>query len=203
MSFFNLDSPVMRFLTKVADLIILNILFLICCIPIVTIGAASTALYTVTMKSVRDEESYMIRSYFKAFKDNFKIGTFSWLIALALGIVLTLDFRILPALPETMAQVLRMFLIAVSLFYAIFMIYLFPYIARFENTLKGTLKNALILGIACLPYTLLLLLIHGAAIAATLFIDFRIVGFLWITIGFSGVAYACSYLLRRAFAKFE
>ena len=203
MSFFNLDSPVMRFLTKVADLIILNILFLICCIPIVTIGAASTALYTVTMKSVRDEESYVIRSYFKAFKDNFKIGTFSWLIALALGIVLTLDFRILPALPETMAQVLRMFLIAVSLFYAIFMIYLFPYIARFENTLKGTLKNALILGIACLPYTLLLLLIHGAAIVATLFIDFRIVGFLWITIGFSGVAYACSYLLRRAFAKFE
>lgn len=77
MSFFNLDSPVMRFLTKVADLIILNILFLICCIPIVTIGAASTALYTVTMKSVRDEESYVIRSYFKAFKDNFKIGTFS------------------------------------------------------------------------------------------------------------------------------
>lgn len=203
MSFFNLDSPIMRFLTKMADLIILNILFLICCIPIVTIGAASTALYTVTMKSVRNEESYVTRSYFNAFKDNFKISTLSWLIALALGIILTLDFRILPSLPNTMAQILRMFLIAISLFYAIFMIYLFPYIARFENTLKGTLKNALMLGIACLPYILLLLLLHGTAIAGTLFIDFRIVGFLWIIIGFSGIAYASSHLLRKSFAKFE
>lgn len=203
MNFFNLDSPFMRFLTKMADLIILNILYMICCIPIVTIGAASTALYTVSMKAVKNEESYIVRSFFKAFKDNFKIATLSWLIAFVLGVILALDFRILPALPTTIAQILRMFLIAISLFYAIFIIYLFPYIARFENTLMGTLKNALILGIACLPYTFLLFLIHGAAIAATLFIDFRIIGFLWLVIGFSGIAYASSFLLRKAFAKFE
>ena len=74
MNFFNLDSPFMRFLTKMADLIILNILYMICCIPIVTIGAASTALYTVSMKAVKNEESYIIRGYFKAFKENFKIS---------------------------------------------------------------------------------------------------------------------------------
>lgn len=203
MNFFNLDSPFMRFLTKMADLIILNILYMICCIPIVTIGAASTALYTVSMKAVKNEESYIIRGYFKAFKENFKISTLTWLVALAIGIILTLDFRILPALPATFAQILRVFLIAVSLFYAIFIIYLFPYIARFENTFIGTLKNALLIGIACLPYTFALLLIHGAVIAATLFIDFRIIGFLWLVIGFSGVAYASSFLLRKAFAKFE
>ena len=117
MNFFNLDSPFMRFLTKMADLIILNILYMICCIPIVTIGAASTALYTVSMKAVKNEESYIIRGYFKAFKENFKISTLTWLVALVIGIILTLDFRILPALPEAFAQILRVFLIAVSLLY--------------------------------------------------------------------------------------
>lgn len=203
MNLFNIDSPIMRFLTKLADLILLNILFLICCIPIVTIGASSAALYTVTLKAVNDEESYIVRSFFHAFKQNFKIGTLSWLIVLVFGIIFAVDFRILPVLPETMNKILRIFLLALFIFYGMFVIYLFPYIAQFENTLKDTLKNTVILSIAHLPYTLLLFMLHALAIAVTLFADFRIIGFLWITAGFSVVAYISSFLFHRIFSKFE
>ena len=73
--FFNMDSPVMNFLGRVADLVWLNILYIICCLPIFTIGAATSALYYVTMKMVADEEGYITKSFFKSFKDNFKQAT--------------------------------------------------------------------------------------------------------------------------------
>lgn len=78
-----------------ADLIILNLLFLLCCIPIVTIGPAITAMYYVTMKMVRNEEAYIARSFFKSFKENFKQGLGIWLIALVLIILEFMDFIIM------------------------------------------------------------------------------------------------------------
>lgn len=203
MGLFNLDSPLMQFLTKMADLFILNILYLICCIPIVTIGAATTALYTVALKAAKNEESYIVRSFFKAFKSNFKIGTLSWLIVFAIGLILWTDFQILPSMVEPLRQILQVLTLSVSLLYLVSVLYLFPYIARFENTLIGSFKNAFFLAVAHLPYTMLIAAITVLAIMATLYIDFRIIGFLWLIIGFSGLAYVNSIFFRKIFAKFE
>lgn len=203
MSFFNLDSPVMQFLSRLADLIILNILFIICCIPIVTIGAATTALYTVTLKAVKNEESYITSSFFKAFKSNFKIGTLTWLIVLTVGIVLWADFRILTIMTSPIRKILQVFLLVMLFLFLIIELYLFPYIARFENTVFGSLKNAFLLAVAHLPYTMLLAAITVLAVLSTLYIDFRIIGFLWLVIGFSGLAYINSFFFRKIFAKFE
>lgn len=203
MSFFNLDSPVMQFLSRLADLIILNILFIICCIPIVTIGAATTALYTVTLKAVKNEESYITSSFFKAFKSNFKIGTLTWLIVLTVGIVLWADFRILTIMTSPIREILQVFLLVMLFLFLIIELYLFPYIARFENTVFGSLKNAFLLAVAHLPYTMLLAAITVLAVLSTLYIDFRIIGFLWLVIGFSGLAYINSFFFRKIFAKFE
>ncbi len=203
MSFFNLDSPVMQFLSRLADLIILNILFIICCIPIVTIGAATTALYTVTLKAVKNEESYITSSFFKAFKSNFNIGTLTWLIVLTVGIVLWADFRILTIMTSPIRKILQVFLLVMLFLFLIIELYLFPYIARFENTVFGSLKNAFLLAVAHLPYTMLLAAITVLAVLSTLYIDFRIIGFLWLVIGFSGLAYINSFFFRKIFAKFE
>ena len=73
--FFNLDSPVMVALTKMADLIIVNLLAFFCCLPIITVGASMTALHYVVLKIVRDEECYIVKGFFKSFKDNFKQAT--------------------------------------------------------------------------------------------------------------------------------
>ena len=72
---FNMDNKFFTVMGRVADLIMLNVVFLICCLPIVTIGASLTALHYVTLKMARNEESYIIRSFFKSFKQNFKQAT--------------------------------------------------------------------------------------------------------------------------------
>lgn len=203
MNLFNLDNPLMQFLGKLADLFILNILYLICCIPIVTIGAATTALYTVTLKSVKNEESYIVKSFFKAFKSNLKIGTLSWLIVLAAGTILWVDFRVLPNISGQISRILQVLILMIALLYLITVLYLFPYIARFENSVLGSIKNAFLLAIVHLPYTMLLAAITVLAFMATLYIDFRITGFLWIVIGFSGLAYINSFFFRKIFVKFE
>lgn len=203
MKLFNLDSPIMQFLTKLADLFILNILFMLCCIPIVTIGASLTALYTVTLKAARNEESYITASFFRAFKDNFKISTLAWLIVLAAGIILSLDFRFSTVLPAPVSKIMRVAVIALSIVYFLLVTYLFPYIARFENTLLHSFKNAFLLSVAHLPYTLLLFVIAVLAGVFTFITGFQVSGFLWFVLGFSGIAYLNSLLFRRIFAKYE
>ena len=97
MNIFKFDSPVMQFMAKVADMIILNILTLVLSIPIVTFGAAYTAKYYVSMKIIRGEESTVFKPYFKAFKDNFKQATLIWMIQL---IILVLVLWRLPNLRQ-------------------------------------------------------------------------------------------------------
>ena len=198
MKFFNYDSPIMQFLSRLTDLFILNFLFLICSIPIVTIGASATALYSVTLKMAKNEESYIFSSFLRSFKTNFRQSTISWIILLLAGIVLWMDHHAISFMGGSFQL-----MIAVCILLLFPAIYIFPYIARFENTIKNSLKNSFMISIAQLPYTILLLVVLALAGAFTIFIDFRIVGFTWFIIGFSGVALLNSFLLRRAFKKFE
>lgn len=87
--FFDLESPLMRVLNRVADLMILNLLMVVCCIPIITTGAAVTAMHYVLLKMVRGEEGYLIRGFFKSFKANFKQATLIWLIMLVVIAVIS------------------------------------------------------------------------------------------------------------------
>ncbi|MCB5713746.1 YesL family protein [Lactonifactor longoviformis] len=204
-SFFGLDSPLMRFLSRLADIFILNILFLICCVPVITIGASATALYTVTLKMARNEESYMVKGFWKAFKSNFKISTIVWLIMLVLGIILGLDYRITAAFTGIMGKVMQIAILIIGTFYTITMLYLFPYIARFVNDVKNSLKNALLFSILNLPYTILIAVITIAPVFLT-FLTGKTLAyglFIWLFFGFAAIAYVNSLLFRKIFAKYE
>ena len=91
---FDIDNPVIAFLSRLADLIGLNFLFLICCLPVFTIGAAWTALYYVTVKMVRKEESYIWKDFFKSFRENFKQATLIWLINMLVLAIFAADMLI-------------------------------------------------------------------------------------------------------------
>lgn len=203
MKFFNLDSPIMQALTRLTDMVILNILFVICCLPIVTIGASVTALYSITLKMAKNEESYISSSFLRSFKANFRFSTISWMLLLTAGVLLWMDYRALSMMTFSNKGGLYAVLIAALILILFPAIYIFPYIARFENTLKNTLKNAFLMSIMQLPYTILFLLILAIVILVTLCVDIRVTSFLWIVIGFSGVAYLNSILFRRVFQKFE
>lgn len=197
--FFNMDSGLFRFLSRLADLMILNILFLLTCIPIVTIGASCTALYYVTMKMARDEDAYIARSYFKSFKENFKQATIIWIIALALIIVLFFDFQILSVMSASFVTVVRIALISVSLIVAMVLLYTFPVLAKFYNSIKNTVKNAFFMSIRHFPKTILMLVISIGAVVLTFLSAFTLTWgiLIWLMFGFALI----SYLHSRFFVK--
>lgn len=202
---FNYDNPVWRFIGKFFDIMILNILWTICSLPIVTVGASTTAVYYVTLKLVRDEEgSSTIKDFFKSFKENFKQATVIWLILLLVGAVLAGDLYIFTML-MTGSGKLRIFLIALfigfAIVYAGIFTFVFPLQSRFYNPVKITLFNAFFMSVRHFLNTLGILVIDAAIplIAVTLGTVLQPILFLF---GFPLIAYLNSFLLAPIFAKY-
>ena len=189
-SFFSMDSPVMRFLSRVCDLIILNLLAIVCSIPIVTIGASITAVFSVTLKMVKGEESYIVRGFFKGFKENFKQATIIWVIM---------------AVIDSMRSIFQVLIGAVAVIYLIIFTYLFPYLARFQNSLKNIFKNSLLIAILNLPWTLLMIVCPIALVVVTFLTTTTLVygSMLWVLMGFAVISYFNSITFRKVFAKYE
>ena len=202
---FSPDSPVVSFLGKIADLIIINLLVVVCSLPVFTIGASWTALYYVTVKMVKNEESYVMRDFFKSFKQNFRQATVIWLINLIVVLVLCADvLMIRRGMTEGMPQFLIIAMGVMAVITIAVMIYVYPVLSHFDNSVKNTIKNAFILSISNFPYTLLFV----AVIAVPFLIAFYTnVGYrllpIYILVGISGPAYICSIGWKRIFSKLE
>lgn len=200
-----MDSPLMRFLTKIADLMVLNILFCVTSIPLITIGASWTALYSVTLKMVRDEEGSVSRSYFRSFRQNFRQATLLWLGVLVVLTLLVLDIRVLNGMAGgTAPGLLRVGVEILALLGIMVLQYLFPSLARFEASLADTLKNACMMALAHLPKTALMTAAAVGAVWITLINNTTIaVGLMvWPLIGFSLMAFGNSGILRKIFDNY-
>lgn len=199
------DNVVMRALGRLCDFMLLNILWVVCSIPLVTIGASTTALYTVMLKVVKNEEGYIVKGFLGAFKENFKKSTLIWLILAVLGIIIGIDSRVAAGMSSTMRTVFQSIFIIFSIVWLCVVVYVFPLTARYENSIRNTFKNALILSVAKLPYTLLMLVITaGPVILTFLNTSTLMIGIaLWIVIGVSLVTWLNSYLLRKVFEIFH
>lgn len=138
-----LDNPVINFLNKMTDLIMLNLLFLVCCIPVVTIGPAITAMYYVNLRSIRYGDGYVVRTFFRAFRESFKQSFAAGILTMAVGILFGFDFRFWQNVDF---GVFSTMMIVVSGCFAflcfIVAIWLFPLIAKTKNSMKTQLKNA-------------------------------------------------------------
>lgn len=162
------DSPVMDFLGKVTDFIMLNILWVICSIPIVTIGAATAAKYTIAMRIIRHEDSPVIMPFFKAFKDNFKQATIIWMILMIALLAVGLDWLwIYNRGFANVASYYKLILGILSMFVIGMCMCVFPFIARFTVTLKDALKGAAILTfLHYIQFFLIALLEVGTVVAS-------------------------------------
>lgn len=202
---FRMDSPLMRFLTKIADLMVLNILFCVTSIPLITIGASWTALYSVTLKMVRDEEGSVSRSYFRSFRQNFRQATLLWLGVLVVLALLVLDIRALNGMAGgTAPGLLRVGVEILALLGIMVLQYLFPSLARFEASLADTLKNACMMALAHLPKTALMTAAAVGAVWITLINNTTIaVGLMvWPLIGFALMAFGNTGILRKIFDNY-
>ena len=199
---FGLDSPVMAFLSRLADLIWLNLLTLICCIPVVTAGAAFTALHYVCIKMVRDEDGYLTKSYFKSFKQNFLQATGMWLLFLLAALIMAVDFFFVFRMEGDFAFVLQVALSAVSLFLVCSLLYWLPLLSRFENTVLHTIKNAFLVSILNFPRTIAILVIYCAFLFFYWMFSVRILPLI-LLMGISLPVYLASYLFSAVFKKLE
>lgn len=200
--FFNPDSPVMSFLSRIADLIWLNLLTLLCSIPVVTAGAAFTALHYVSIKMVRNEDGYLTKSFFKSFKENFFQATAMWLLMLLLMAAAGADFYFVSMMDSGVAFILRMGLCVVLFFFLCGGIYWFALLARFENSIKNTIKNACFIGILNFPKSMCILIIYAVFLILYGLFAIRILPLIFL-LGISLPVYLASYLFSGIFKKLE
>ena len=149
----------MQVLNKVADLLILNILTVLCCIPVITAGASLTAMHYVALKMARNEECYIARDFFKSFKLNFKQGTVIWIIELLIILVLAGDFLIMSQTEMEFGSVLKVVLTVIAFVVLFTFMLVFPVLAKFENTVMHTFKNAFFIGVLQFPKTIAMMVL--------------------------------------------
>lgn len=204
MKLFSLDSPVMKSLSFIGDLIILNVLFLVCCIPLVTIGASATALYTISMRMAAKDDRGILKPFFRAFKENFKKATVIWLTFLLIGAVLALGITMIYLNQSAFSNLIKVLYGVVILVYLVGLSWVFPLQAKFENSVKNTIKNAFIIGISRIGNSIVIAILLLIPVLMAVFFTkiFILTGFVWILCGFSVIAVLQSLVINTVFSRY-
>ena len=157
---FDIDSPIMVALSRLADMFFLSVLWLVCCLPVITIGPATAAMYYVALKWARKEDVKISAAFFDAFKKNFKQGVALNLIFLVVGIVLVLDYFIMSAQEGTYGTISSVCFFVMGIWLLGIMFYAYPLQAQFYNTVRQTLINAAQLAVTKFPVTVVVFVIN-------------------------------------------
>ena len=203
LSIFSPDSKFLRAMSRVADLVLLNIYFLLCSIPLFTIGAASTALYTVCFRFDTEREQGVTRSFFRAFRENFKQATLLWLPIVLCVVTACINIYVFYAIAGFVSIPCVIFIVLLALILLIAG-FAFPLLSQFDNKNMATLKNALFLSIAYLPRSIFITVLNIFPIVLLVLdvLMFLQTGFIWFVLYFSAAAYINSVLLRKVFAPY-
>lgn len=167
---FDMDGGIMGTLGKVADVMILSVIYIIFCIPVITIGAATTALYYTAVKAIRRGRSYIWRSFWNSFKENFVTSTLFWIAMVAASIILSINVWFCGRIGGTMGFVLLCIYGMMGFVIALTGAFIFPVISRFNLPKKNILLNSFFMAVRHLPFTVLMIIITAATIAGCLFI---------------------------------
>lgn len=196
-SLFNIDNPIWRTLGLVWDCIWLTILWAIFSIPVITVGASTVALYTVTLKLVRSQEGEITKQFFKAFKDNLGQGIVAGLLMLVIGFVLAANIYFYWAQSGTFSKTILLAQVILAYVYLMLFDYIFAVIARFKNKTLTLFSIAFVLSFKNFGWTLLM---NTATICIILLAVFGFAPLFVISAG----AIACinSLILVRIFDKF-
>ncbi|HBI59746.1 MAG TPA: hypothetical protein DDY31_00795, partial [Lachnospiraceae bacterium] len=157
MNLFHPDNPVMRFLSRIFDLILLNLLFVFSCIPIVTIGASLSAIYQILFKIIDKKDPYIFKGYIKAFRENFKPATLIWILTVLAGAGIYLALFAINAKSGQNLELLQ-----IPIWILVFIIvsvatYAFPLLSRYQCSIKQLIINAFVLSIGNIPATVIII----------------------------------------------
>lgn len=195
---FDYDGPVIQLMNKVADCILLSLLWLVTCIPVVTIGASTTALYYAVNKCIRHSEGGVWKEFRHSFRNNFRQATALWgiLIALYSALLACCYCAYLMCMEGYLPVEMLYFLLIVVAVVTLWANYLFPYLAKFHNSVKQICKNCCYIALMNFPKTLILLVVDVVAILAVLIFPLAIAA-----IPAAGMVVSC-YTLEPVFLKY-
>lgn len=194
---FNPENSFWEFMTNMTNVLFVGLIWLICCLPIITIGASTTALYDYSLQLANSTDGYVLKSFFKAFRNNFVKSTVLWILMLLGTGFLVVDAYICLRMGTTLSRFLFFAIIAIGILYLIICIYIFPVLAYFQVNVKEAIKHAFIMGVGNLPLTLLIIII----LAIGGFIIYT-VPYLIFALG-SFVAYVSSFCYLSVFKKYR
>ncbi|MDE7018480.1 MAG: DUF624 domain-containing protein [Lachnospiraceae bacterium] len=191
------NSPVIAFLNKMTDLILLNVLLIICCIPVVTAGTAITAAYYVSITSIRCGDGYVVRRFFSSFKKNFRQITPVWLVLLVCSLILAADLLFWYQMGTGFGKTMFIVSAVVAFLLLIWAMWIFPVFAKLEGKTGELLRNAAAFAVGYLPYTAIVLVITGVAVYANLVS--LVANGIMVFIGFALLSYVKSFFFYRVF----
>lgn len=200
---FDADNKLNRFLAKVFDCGIVSVLWLLCSIPVFTMGASTIAMYTITLKMVRNEEGAIARGFFKAFRENFKQSIPVTLIGIVVYSVLFVDYLVIRGAGLAAGRIIAGLICAAAILFTAVYAYVCPLLAMFDNSVKNTFNNAWRLA-ALHPAETVMFVILNVGPHVYFFIrpdHFFIILPLWILLGPGGLAYIMSVYFRKIFDK--
>lgn len=201
---FDPDSRFMSFCEKLVQYVLINFLWLLCSLPLFTAGAATRAMYA-SLEIIRREEVWHSKDFFAAFRRDFGTTTVLWVLMMVLGVSLTADYFIVAQLcfPGRMAVIGLVFFLLFAL--AFFSGMVFPMLSQFRCTLRESVINGVLLSLANLPKMLLVTAMNllPAALWLTVPKLFWMLGFLWLTCGFSLIARYNLSILNKIFDLFQ
>lgn len=201
MKILQMDSPLMHFLGKIADIVIVNLLTILCCIPVITAGASFTAMHYCCLKIVRNEESSIAKQFFHSFKDNFKQSTIIWLIMMAFIAFFTFDFVFLYTNPDIVGSYVFWGLVLVVAVFAFISCMVFPIQAKFANPIPKTLKISFVFAFRHLIGTIATIA-SSILVVVLMYYVWPILPLLLCTC-FSGPGMVCALFYNKHFKKLE
>ncbi|MFZ2802708.1 MAG: DUF624 domain-containing protein [Lactococcus chungangensis] len=202
---FSYDGLIYKVGTKVFQLMVLNLLYLITCLPLVTIGAANTALTAVTIKMIEGKTGHVALDYLRAFKTNFKLATYYHLIFTMINLLVLLNYLFAGIVAIPIRSLVYLALGLAGLISLVGMTFIFPYIARFDDNGITTAKNAYLLVLRHGKISLLILIVTLLPIVLAMLTPVMMVFAIYLStfIGFALIAYLKSFLLLSIYQQYQ
>jgi uncharacterized membrane protein YesL len=200
MRFFSVDSGFYKFLCRFVDMVVLNFWLVVCSLPLVTAGASITAAYSVALKMAKEEEGYITKDFFSAFRANYKQGTVLWILTLVCSYLVYLNFELFRYFQEeTILPLIIGFVAAIAFF--VTLIYAFPLAARYQNTVWGCLINSQKIASRYFGRTILILVLLVLELFLIFFNSTTI--FFGILIGPACIIFTVAGISRHIFDRVE
>lgn len=188
---FSYDNPIWRVMGRVADVFVLTVLWALCSVPVITMGASASALYYVTLKMARGHEGYLIKSYMKAFRDNFKQATILWMLMLAVGLFLGADMYWLYGQESQMAVFLFWLCFTLAILFLFVTVMILPLQSRLEAGMSKLLFLSFMVSVKNFSWVLFMLVIAGCIVALGIFVFWPI-----LFVGAGTIAYIHALILE-------